>query len=64
MPSTIDGAAGHRGVIERYLGSRAQPSVIRAVTSRLTREMHAESGCSCGKLSIRILLAERAASSA
>ena len=29
-------AAGHLGVIERHLGSRTQPSVIRAVTPRLT----------------------------
>jgi hypothetical protein len=57
-------AAGHLGVIERHLGSRAQPSVIRAVTPRLTGDMYAESGCSCGKLSIRILPAERAASNA
>jgi hypothetical protein len=57
-------AAGHLGLIERQLGSRAQPSVIRAVTPRLTGDMHAEFGSRCGKLSIRILPAERAASNA
>ena len=57
-------AAGHLGVIERHLGSRAQPSVIRAVTPRLTGDMHAEFGSRVGKLSIRILPAERAASNA
>jgi hypothetical protein len=34
-------AAGHLGVIERHRGSRAHPSVIRAVTPRLTGDMHA-----------------------
>jgi hypothetical protein len=48
-PAHHDGAARHSGVIERHRGSRAQPSVIRAVTPRLTRDMHAESGSDCGK---------------
>jgi len=58
---------GTDGVIERHLGSRGQPSVIRAVTPRLTRDRHAESGSNCeriGKLSIRILPASRATSNA
>jgi hypothetical protein len=63
MPGTMMALPGIC-VIERYLGSRAQPSVIRVVTPRLTRDMLAESGSDCGKLSIRIFRAERAASSA
>jgi hypothetical protein len=47
MEGHHEGAAGHRGVIERHLGSRAQPSAIRAVTPRLTGDIHAESGSNC-----------------
>jgi len=61
MPSTMMALPGSC-VIERHLGSPAQPSAIRAVTPRLTRDLHAKSGSNCGKLSIRSLRGERAAS--